>query len=69
MDLSFERSFNERLNQKLSGFGTKLLFGKNLAEKVNALRDAVNLVGMRNTRWDGHYYQFKPVYNTIDRKY
>ena len=28
-----------------------------------ALRDAVNLVGMRG---EGHYYQFKPVYQTID---
>ena len=28
-----------------------------------ALRDAVNLVGMRG---EGHYYQFKPVYQTVD---
>mgnify|MGYP001294035017 FL=1 len=24
-------------------------------------RDAVNLIGMRNRRWDGHYYQFTPL--------
>ena len=24
-------------------------------------RDAVNLIGMRNCRWDGHYYQFTPL--------
>ena len=24
-------------------------------------RDAVNLIGMRNRRWDGHYYQFIPL--------
>ena len=24
-------------------------------------RDAVNLIGMRNARWDGHYYQFTPL--------
>ena len=24
-------------------------------------RDAVNLIGMRNPRWDGHYYQFNPL--------
>ena len=24
-------------------------------------RDAVNLIGMRNARWDGHYYQFNPL--------
>jgi hypothetical protein len=24
-------------------------------------RDAVNLIGMRNRRWDGHYYQFNPL--------
>ena len=23
-------------------------------------RDAVNLIGMRNRRWDGHYYTFIP---------
>ena len=23
-------------------------------------RDAVNLIGMRNAKWDGHYYQFTP---------
>ena len=24
-------------------------------------RDAVNLIGMRNRRWDGHYYTFIPL--------
>ena len=24
-------------------------------------RDAVNLIGMRNHRWDGHYYTFIPL--------
>ena len=28
-----------------------------------SLRDATNLVGMRG---EGHYYQFKPIYQTID---
>ena len=39
--------------------------GKKIAD-CGALRDAVNLVGMRNARWEGHYYQFKPIYNIID---
>ena len=24
-------------------------------------RDAVNLMNMRNARWEGHYYQFTPL--------
>ena len=28
-------------------------------------KDAINLMGMRNARWDGHYYQFKPLYETV----
>ena len=24
-------------------------------------RDALNLIGMRNCRWDGHYYTFNPL--------
>ena len=24
-------------------------------------RDAVNLMNMRNVRWEGHYYQFTPL--------
>ena len=24
-------------------------------------RDAVNLIGMRNRRWDGHYFTFNPL--------
>jgi len=31
-----------------------------------ALRDAIFLVGSRNKTWDGHYYQFKPVYETVN---
>ena len=39
--------------------------GEKIAD-CGILRDAVNLVGMRNARWDGHYYQFKPDYQTIN---
>ena len=39
--------------------------GEKIAD-CGILRDAVNLVNMRNNRWDGHYYQFKPDYQTID---
>ena len=39
--------------------------GKKIAD-CGALRDAVNLVGSRNKNWEGHYYQFRPVYDTID---
>ena len=39
--------------------------GKKIAD-CGALRDALNLVGSRNKNWEGHYYQFKPVYDTID---
>ena len=28
-------------------------------------RDAVNLLGMRNRRWEGHYYQFNPLLGDI----
>ena len=28
-------------------------------------RDAVNLIGMRNARWDGHYYQLNPLPGVI----
>ena len=28
-------------------------------------RDAVNLIGMRNRRWDGHYYTFIPLLGDI----
>ena len=28
-------------------------------------RDAVNLIGMRNRRWEGHYYQFNPLLGDI----
>ncbi len=24
-------------------------------------KDALNLIGMRNAKWDGHYYQFTPL--------
>ena len=39
--------------------------GKKIAD-CGQLRDALNLVGMRNRNWDGHYYQFRPIYDTID---
>jgi hypothetical protein len=39
--------------------------GEKIAD-CGVLRDAVNLVNMRNSRWDGHYYQYKPDYQTID---
>ena len=29
-------------------------------------RDALNLISMRNRRWDGHYYTFIPVAQLID---
>lgn len=28
-------------------------------------RDALTLMGMRNRRWDGHYYKFTPAYGDI----
>ena len=39
--------------------------GKKIAD-CGALRDAVNLIGFRNAKWEGHYYQLTPVYQTID---
>jgi hypothetical protein len=39
--------------------------GEKIAD-CGAHHDAVNLVTMRNARWDGHYYQFKPIYETVD---
>ena len=39
--------------------------GEKIAD-CGILRDAVNLVGMRNKNWDGHYYQFRPTYQTVD---
>ena len=38
-------------------------------EKVadcGAERDATFLIHSRNQTWDGHYYQFNPVYETVD---
>ena len=29
-------------------------------------KDALNLIGMRNRRWDGHYYTFIPVAQVLD---
>ena len=29
-------------------------------------RDALNLINMRNRRWDGHYYTFIPVAQILD---
>jgi len=34
--------------------------GEKIAD-CGSMRDAINLVGMRNCRWDGHYYQFNPL--------
>jgi hypothetical protein len=31
-------------------------------------RSAVTLIGMRNRRWEGHYYQFNPIYETVNIK-
>ena len=31
-------------------------------------RNAVTLIGMRNCRWEGHYYQFNPIYETVNIK-
>ena len=28
-------------------------------------RDALTLMGMRNRRWEGHYYKFTPAYGDI----
>ena len=38
--------------------------GKKIAD-CGSIKDAVNLIG---TRGDGHYYQFKPIYETVDVK-
>ena len=29
-------------------------------------KDALNLIGMRNRRWDGHYYTFIPVAQVLN---
>ena len=34
--------------------------GKKIAD-CGQEKDAVNLIGSRNRRWDGHYYQFNPL--------
>jgi len=34
--------------------------GEKIAD-CGSQRDAVNLIGMRNVRWDGHYYMFNPL--------
>ena len=39
--------------------------GEKIAD-CGSLRDATNLVGMRNAGLDGHYYQCKPEYQMID---
>ena len=39
--------------------------GKKIAD-CGQERDAVNLIGSRNRTWDGHYYQYKPVYQTVE---
>ena len=38
--------------------------GKKIAD-CGSIKDAVNLIG---TRGDGHYYQFKPTYETVEAK-
>ncbi len=38
--------------------------GKKIAD-CGSIKDAVNLIG---TRGDGHYYQFKPTYETVEVK-
>ena len=38
--------------------------GKKIAD-CGSIKDAVNLIG---TRGDGHYYQFKPTYKTVEVK-
>ena len=38
--------------------------GKKIAD-CGSIRDAVNLIGMRG---DGHYYQFNPIYETVEVK-
>ena len=38
--------------------------GKKIAD-CGSIKDAVNLIG---TRSDGHYYQFKPIYETVEVK-
>ena len=38
--------------------------GKKIAD-CGSIKDAVNLIG---TRSDGHYYQFKPTYKTVEVK-
>ena len=39
--------------------------GEKIAD-CGVLRDAATLIGFRNAKWEGHYYQFTPVYQTID---
>ena len=34
--------------------------GKKIAD-CGSERDAVTLINMRNSKWDGHYYQFNPL--------
>ena len=50
------------MNGYFSVFNPK---GEKIAD-CGILEDAVKLVGMRNRNWDGHYYQFKPTYETVD---
>ncbi len=38
--------------------------GKKIAD-CGALRDAVTLIGFRNAKWEGHYYQFTPMMGQI----
>ena len=38
--------------------------GKKIAD-CGSMKDAVNLIGIRG---EGHYYQFKPIYETVEVK-
>ena len=50
LDLSFHESYYSVFDPD----------GKKIAD-CGQERDAVNLIGSRNRRWDGHYYQFNPL--------
>ena len=55
------------MDETISAKGLYSVFnprGQKIAD-CGSFRDAVNLVSMRNCRWEGHYYQFKPIYETI----
>tara|TARA_B100001059_G_scaffold32438_1_gene26121 strand:+ start:659 stop:997 length:339 start_codon:yes stop_codon:yes gene_type:complete len=56
------------MDETISAKGLYSVFnprGQKIAD-CGSFRDAVNLVSMRNCRWEGHYYQFRPIYETIN---